>query len=185
MTRFWEPRLQAWQVQVLPGDLYVTRAEEVVTTVLGSCVSACVRDTTRGVGGINHFLLPRAPGGDDGASARYGVYALELLLNSVLRGGGKRGALEIKVFGGGRVLEGSGDIGRANIEFVRRFFAEERLVVSAEDVGGPFARRLRYWPRTGRVQLLHMPMTSASRVIAEEATAAAKLAPTTGAVELF
>lgn len=183
MTRFWEPKLEAWQVQVLPGDLYVTRADEVVSTVLGSCVSACVRDMSRGIGGINHFLLPRAPGSDDGASARYGVYALELLLNTVLRGGGKRGALEIKVFGGGRVLEGTGDIGRANIAFVRKFFADERLVVSAEDVGGPFARRLRYWPRTGRVQLLQMPM--AGGVLAQEADAAARIAPTAGDVELF
>jgi chemotaxis protein CheD len=185
MTRFWEPRLGAWQVQVMPGELYVTRDDEVITTILGSCVSACVRDARRGLGGMNHFLLPHAPASDTGASARYGVYALELLLNAVLRGGGLRPDLEVKVFGGGRVMEGGGDIGRGNIAFVRKFFADERIAVAAEDVGRDVARRLRFWPRTGRVQVMHMPMTAAARVIAAEAEAANQLAPAAGSVELF
>jgi chemotaxis protein CheD len=185
MTRFWEPRLAAWQVQVMPGELYVSRDDEVITTVLGSCVSACARDTTRNLGGMNHFLLPHAPAADTGASARYGVYALELLLNSVLRGGGLRADLEVKVFGGGRVMEGGGDIGRANIAFVRKFFVDERIAVAVEDVGGTVARRLRYWPRTGRVQVMHMPMTAAARILAAEADAAKQLAPAAGTVELF
>jgi chemotaxis protein CheD len=187
VKRFWEPRNAIWQVHVLPGELYVTRADEMITTVLGSCVSACVRDRERAVGGINHFLLPRAPmvPDDGGATARYGVYALECLVNAVLRGGGSREALEVKVFGGGRVIEGSGDIGRANIDFVRGFFAKERISIVAHDVGGTVARRLRYWPQTGRVQLLQMPMIIASQVVADEQAAAARLAPTAGSVELF
>lgn len=183
--RFWVAALQTWQVQVLPGELHVTRDDEVIATVLGSCVSACVRDVRRGIGGMNHFLLPKAPSGDDNASARYGVYALECLVNAVLRGGGRREDLEVKVFGGGRVIEGAGDIGRGNITFVRSFFSDERIPVLAEDVGGDVARRLRYWPRTGRAMVMHMPMTAAAKHVAREAEAARKLAPSAGAVELF
>jgi chemotaxis protein CheD len=149
-------------VQVLPGDLYVTRVDEVISTVLGSCVSACVRDVARGVGGINHFMLPDAPVRDGGSSARYGVYALACLIDGVLRAGGTRGQLEVKVFGGGRVLATASDIGLANIELVHRFFAGEGLRIVAEDVGGPVARRLRYWPISGRVQVQQMPIASAA-----------------------
>jgi chemotaxis protein CheD len=172
-----------WQVCVLPGELYVTRADELVTTVLGSCVSACVRDTCRQVGGLNHFLLPRAPSTvDDGATARYGLYALECLINSVLRGGGRREDLEVKVFGGGRVIHGCGDIGRANIEFVHTFFADEHMAIAAEDVGGTVARRLRYWPRTGRAQVKQLPI---DQVAADEREAAVRVSLDSGTVELF
>jgi len=185
-VRFWEPRLRAWQVQVLPGEIYVTRTDEVISTVLGSCVSACVRDRRRRVGGMNHFLLPEAPSGTDGeASARYGVYALECLLNDVLRGGGRRDDLEVKVFGGGRVLQRGGDIGRANVAFVYRFFVTEGIAIAAEDVGDAVARRLRYWPMTGRVQLLRMPMVRAAAVVADEVEATRRLVPASGSVELF
>jgi len=183
--RFWEPRIKAWQVHVLPGELYVSRADEVIATVLGSCVSACVRDTRRKTGGMNHFLLPRPPNGDDAASARYGLYALECLVNAVSRGGGRREDLEVKVFGGGRVIEGAGDIGRGNVAFVRKFFADEHIPILAEDVGGNVARRLRYWPLSGRVMVMHMPMTSAAKVVAQEAQVAATLEPGAGSVELF
>lgn len=188
MTRFWEPRVHAWVVQVLPGELYVTREPDVIATVLGSCVAACVRDVKRHVGGMNHFLLPQAPRGtnaDLASTARYGVYALELLLNKVMRGVGRRDDLEVKVFGGGRVLSTGGDIGRGNIEFVRTFFRDEGIQVVSEDVGDTVARRLRYWPMTGRVQLMRMPMDKASRVVAEEEAVAKRLVPTGGAIELF
>ena len=188
MTRFWEPRVHAWVVQVLPGELYVTREPEVIATVLGSCVSACVRDVRRNVGGMNHFMLPQAPKGthtDLASTARYGVYALELLLNKVMRGVGNREDLEVKVFGGGRVLSLGGDIGRGNIEFVRAFFRDEGIRIVSEDVGDTVARRLRYWPLTGRVQLMRMPMDKASRVVAEEEAVAKRLVPAAGAIELF
>ena len=168
---------------MLPGELYVTRVDELVTTVLGSCVSACVRDTRRRVGGLNHFLLPRAPStADDGATARYGLYALECLINNVLRGGGRREDLEVKVFGGGRVIHGCGDIGRANIDFVRTFFADESMAIAAEDVGGSVARRVRYWPRTGRAQVMQLPM---DQVADFEREAAIRVSLDAGTVELF
>jgi chemotaxis protein CheD len=189
VTRYWEPRLQMWNIQILPGELYVTSDAEVISTVLGSCVSACVRDPVRGVGGMNHFMLPHAPRGmsDTGASARYGLYALECLLNDLMRRGAHRDRFEVKVFGGGRVLQGTTDIGKGNIDFVRTFFRDEGLPIVAEDVGGRCARRLRYWPLTGVVKLLQMPMDHT--VAVEERRRAKTIPPVTeagaGSVELF
>lgn len=185
MSRYWEPRLKAFVVQVLPGELHVTTEDVVIATVLGSCVSACLRDVTRGIGGINHFMLPNVLRGDDGESARYGVYALECLVNQVLGGVGKRKHLEVKVFGGGRVIDSSGDIGRGNIELVRRFFAAEAIPITSEDLGDQFARRVRYWPRSGRVQVQRIPMANAKKVVASEQRAARELTAGPGSIELF
>ena len=183
MTRFWEAKFSTWNVQVLPGDIYVTADDEMVSTVLGSCVAACVRDPASGIGGMNHFMLPKPPSSDpDGTSARYGVYALECLLNQILRRGGRRSELEVKVFGGGRVLRGGSDIGRINIEFVHAFFRDEGMRILSEDVGGQFARRVRYWPRTGRLLLLQMPMDHT--LVAQE-TKPVERTLSAGSVELF
>jgi chemotaxis protein CheD len=172
-------------VQVLPGELHVTDEDVAITTVLGSCVSACVRDVKRRVGGINHFMLPNVLRGDAGDSARYGVYALECLVNQVIGGVGRRADLEVKVFGGGRVIDSSGDIGRANIDLVRRFFAAENVAILSEDLGQQFARRVRYWPTTGRAQVQRIPMSSAIDVVKEEKRAADTVVATPGSVELF
>jgi len=157
----------------------------VISTVLGSCVSACVRDVARGIGGINHFMLPAVLRGDAGDSARYGVYALECLVNQVLGSAGKRGNLEVKVFGGGRVIDGGGDVGRGNIDLVRRFFADERIAILSEDLGETFARRVRYWPRSGRAQIQRIPMARAAHVVTTEQKAAKEVVAAPGSVELF
>lgn len=185
MSRYWEPRLNAFVVQVLPGELHVTEEDIVIATVLGSCVSACLRDVTRGIGGINHFMLPNVLRGDVGDSARYGVYALELLVNQVLAGIGKRKHLEVKVFGGGRVIEGGGDVGRGNIELVRKFFASEGIPITSEDLGEQYARRVRYWPKSGRTQVQRIPMAQAKKVVATERQAARRMTAAPGSVELF
>jgi len=185
VSTYWEPRLGVFVVQVLPGELHVTNQNVVITTVLGSCVSACVRDTRRGIGGINHFMLPEVLRGDEGDSARYGVYALECLVNQVLGSRGQRADLEVKVFGGGRVIEGGGDVGRGNIELVRRFFAAEGIAITAEDLGERLARRIRYWPTTGRAQVHRIPMARAVEVVASEQRAARAVVAAPGSVELF
>ncbi len=156
-----------------------------ITTVLGSCVSACVRDTRRNVGGINHFMLPDVLRGDAGDSARYGVYALECLVNQVIGGVGRRGDLEVKVFGGGRVIDGTGDIGRSNIDLMHKFFAAENIPIHSEDLGDTFARRIRYWPTSGRAQIQRIPMARAKDVVSTEKQAASKIVATSGSVELF
>ena len=158
IQRFWEPDTQRWTVKILPGEYYVTRSDEAITTVLGSCVSACIRDPVSRVGGMNHFMLPednsvrdqRAP---VGLATRYGSNAMESLINDVLKIGGLRERLEIKIFGGGRVLAHMTDIGARNIEFVRNYLSTEGLRTNAQDVGGGEPRKVIYYPTEGRVRV--------------------------------
>ena len=124
LQRFWEPDTQRWTVKILPGEYYVTRGDEAITTVLGSCISACIRDPVAQVGGMNHFMLPEdsSPGATasrpSGLATRYGSYAMESLINDLLKLGARRERLEIKLFGGGRVLTSMTDVGARNIRFV-------------------------------------------------------------------
>jgi len=161
MQRFWDPQLDSWNVKILPGEYYVTRGEEAVSTVLGSCISACVRDPVRKVGGMNHFMLPEdvSTGSNNwldpaiGLATRYGSYAMESLINDLLKLGATRERLEIKVFGGGRVLSGMTDVGARNIEFVRSYLKLESYRIVAEDLGGTQPRKVVYFPASGRVKL--------------------------------
>lgn len=137
------------------GDCLVSgEADLTFSTVLGSCVSACVRDVKARIGGMNHFLLAEQSGSARdryGASARYGAFAMERLINTVLsQGSGSKSNLEIKVFGGGLINATLSDIGAKNIEFVRDFLANEGYPLSGEDLGGTFARRVLFKPESGR-----------------------------------
>lgn len=137
------------------GDCLVGRdADLTFSTVLGSCISACVRDRVVGVGGMNHFLLAKQSGSSRdryGASARYGAFAMEQLINSVLTAGtGRKSNLEFKVFGGGKINALLEDVGAKNIEFVREFLANEGYSLASEDLGGNYARRVMFKPHTGR-----------------------------------
>jgi chemotaxis protein CheD len=161
IQRFWDPENGCWTVKILPGEYYVTRGEEAVSTVLGSCVSACVRDPVRSVGGMNHFMLPEdATVGPNnwmdpavGLSTRYGSYAMESLINDLLKLGAVRERLEIKLFGGGRILAGMTDVGDRNINFIRNFIQIEGLAIAAEDMGGTQPRKVIYFPNNGRVKM--------------------------------
>src|SRR4051812_12738275 len=151
IQRFWEPDTQRWTVKILPGEYYVTRSDEAITTVLGSCISACIRDPVLRIGGMNHFMLPednsvREPGARAPVvlSTRYGSHAMESLINDLLKLGGLRQRFEIKVFGGGRVLTAMTDIGARNIDFVKDYLTLERLPISAQDVGGEQPRKVVY-----------------------------------------
>lgn len=142
-------------VQITAGESYVTDdPEEMVGTMLGSCVSVCLRDTRLGVGGMNHFLLPDSDGASDDVELlemRYGVFAMEHLLNEVLKMGGQRERLEAKVFGGGTILPNLRAIGQHNVEFVRRFLRDEKLRVESAHVGGSISRRIVFHPGSGKV----------------------------------
>ena len=149
--------------RILPGEFYVTREDEVIDTVLGSCVAACIRNPRRGIGGMNHFMLPRpnSTGSDAwekvaGRATRYGTASMEQLINSVLSAGGTRQDLEVKIFGGGRVLSSLSDIGAHNITFVREFLRKEGLKIVSEDTGDTCSRHVHYFPRTGRVRVRHL-----------------------------
>jgi chemotaxis protein CheD len=137
------------------GDCHVSGAEDVTfSTVLGSCISACVRDRIARVGGMNHFLLAEQSGAAKdryGASARYGAFAMEQLINKVLsQGTGNKANLEIKVFGGGKINSALDDVGSKNIDFVRQFLADEGYLATSEDLGGSYARRVLFKPYSGR-----------------------------------
>jgi len=172
--RYWDAHVGHWSAKILPGEFYVTRSDEVVSTVLGSCIAACVRDTESGVGGMNHFMLPEDVSvgkdawsvGDGTPSTRYGAYAMESLINETLKLGARRERLEMKLFGGGRILPSMTDIGARNIAFANSFAAIEKLKVVARDVGGTTPRHVIFFPQTGRVLLKHLKPL-ASKAVAE------------------
>ncbi|HEY4374830.1 MAG TPA: chemoreceptor glutamine deamidase CheD [Burkholderiales bacterium] len=156
LTRFFDPRFQRESVKLMPGEHYASGEDLVISTVLGSCVAACLWDEVRGVGGMNHFMLPDSgANGFDlyGASGRYGVYAMELLINALLKLGAHRQRLQAKVFGGASVLEtlAHADVGERNAEFVAGFLATERIPLIAQDLLGTWPRRVCLFPATGRV----------------------------------
>lgn len=155
------------------GDCHVSSAPDITfSTVLGSCISACVRDRVANVGGMNHFLLAEQSGSAKdryGASARYGAFAMEQLINKVLsQGTGKKANLEIKIFGGGKINSALDDVGAKNIEFVRQFLADEGYVASSQDTGGNYARRVLFKPHSGRAFVKRLDSDSGASVAKEE-----------------
>lgn len=155
------------------GDCLVSSEADITfSTVLGSCISACVRDVVAMAGGMNHFLLAEPSGSSRdryGASARYGAFAMEQLINKVLtRGTGKKSNLSIKVFGGGMINAALTDIGAKNIEFVREFLANEGYGDVREDLGGTFARRVMYKPASGRAFVKRLDSALEASIAREE-----------------
>jgi chemotaxis protein CheD len=141
---------------VVQGSFRISdRDGDTLTTILGSCVATCLYDPTVRVGGMNHFLLPDG-GKGKGDLRRYGLHAMELLINALLKAGAQKHRLQAKLFGGAAMHDGLRDIGRSNAEFARRFLATEGIPCIAENLGGTQGRRLRYWPTTGRAQLRMM-----------------------------
>ena len=141
------------RVHVVQGEHHVSSDPDVMlTTILGSCVAVCLRDTEVGFGGMNHFLLPegKAEGLDEGR--RYGAFAMELLINELLRNGGRRERMEAKLFGGARMFGGLSDVGASNAAFAEKFLRDEGIPVVGGSLGGFGARRVQYWPSTGRAQ---------------------------------
>jgi chemotaxis protein CheD len=153
--RFFDAASACWMVKVFPGEYHVTdRADEVLVTVLGSCVSACIRDPRVGVGGMNHFMLPQHSSGKWGSdlrSTRFGNFAMEKLINELIKAGCSRDHMEIKVFGGGNVTDTANAIGSDNAKFVLRYLELEGLRVAAQDLGGTLPRRIHYNPANGKV----------------------------------
>jgi len=146
---------------VVQGDFRISRDTEVVlSTILGSCVSACLFDPGAGIGGMNHFLLP----GDDDpgrSDVRYGVMAMELLINGLLKAGARRGHIKAKLFGGGRVSSTFHDIGDRNVIFARSYLQREGFEIASESLGGRQARRLHFRPATGAARMVLLPPAEA------------------------
>jgi chemotaxis protein CheD len=189
--RFYDAANDAWMVKVFPGEFYFTgEPDEILVTVLGSCVSACIRDPLIGIGGMNHFMLATGhtgSWGDDPRSTRFGNFAMEKLINELIKAGCSRERMEIKVFGGGNVTDTTNAIGSANAEFVLRYLETEGLRCAAKDLGGSLPRRIHYYPATGRV-VRRLLGTSDTRAVAREENEYAdrlKSRPVSGEVQLF
>ncbi|MBT4522256.1 MAG: chemoreceptor glutamine deamidase CheD [Halieaceae bacterium] len=196
IRRMWDNSSGLVAARISPGEFYVSRQEEMITTVLGSCVSACIRDTKTGVGGMNHFMLPGgtaeksgAWGGEEILTTRYGLAAMESLVNEILKNGGRRERLELKLFGGGKVLAmEAGNVGERNIEFARNFAHTEGFRVVSEDLGSSYPRKVNYFPRTGKVMMRRLRSLQCQAVIDQEKKYEASLAPkkqAAGSIDLF
>ena len=194
INRYWDRLHKTTAAKILPGEYYVTNTDELVTTVLGSCVSACIRDRVFGIGGMNHFMLPISKGkgwnGDEdllSSATRYGNYAMEHMINDILKFGGHRKNLEIKIFGGGQIISSMTDIGRKNIEFVRNYVLAEGLALAGEDVGDIYPRKVVYFPQTGRVRVKKLKHMHNDTIINREIDYQHDLEekPVEGSIELF
>ena len=161
ISRFWDKRHEIFSAKILPGEYYVSMHGELISTVLGSCISACIRDVKMGIGGMNHFMLPMGCEDEHAgkihltSATRYGNFAMEMLINEILKAGGNKRNLEVKLFGGGRVLSSMTklDIGNKNIKFAHEYLNEEDLKVVSEDTGDIFPRKVLYYADTGRVRV--------------------------------
>ena len=196
INRYWDPACGTYAAKILPGEYYVTIHDEVIVTVLGSCISACVRDRGFGIGGMNHFMLPSSgqehsedswQSSSVSSATRYGNFAMEHLINDVLKNGGSRNNLEVKIFGGGRILAQMTDIGHRNIAFVHDYIRTEGLRLLAEDVGDIYPRKVYFFPATGRARIKKLRSLHNNTIIERETRylTTLKTQPVEGEVELF
>lgn len=193
IKRTWNRTFEAYAARLNPGEYYVTKNDEGIYTTLGSCISACIRDRVSGIGGMNHFMLPASTGEggwkDAGlsSSTRYGNFAMEHLINEILKNGGSRQNLEVKLFGGGRIIANMTDVGTRNIAFARDYIRIEGLKVTSEDVGDVFPRMVVYFPATGKVRVKRLRSLHNNTIVEQEKTYLSKIEkePVSGDIELF
>lgn len=176
--------------KLLPGEYFVCTRDMMLVTVLGSCVAACIRDTRLGIGGMNHFMLPDSEAEQTEANgARYGTYAMEVLINHLLKLGARREHLEAKVFGGGNVLPGlvQANVGSKNAAFVESFLKLENIRIVARDLEDIFPRKVYFFPANGKVLVKRLRTANNSTVAERETEYRRRLtkAPESGDVELF
>lgn len=193
IKRAWSDAYEAYSARLNPGEYYVTKSDECVYTTLGSCISACIRDRIKGIGGMNHFMLP-ASTGDAGwkatglsSATRYGNFAMEHLINEILKNGGSRQNLEVKLFGGGRIIANMTDVGMRNIAFARDYIQTEGLRVASEDVGDVFPRMVVYFPATGKVRVKRLRSLHNNTIVEQETQYLHTIEekPVSGDIELF
>lgn len=189
-NRYFDRKFGLEAAKILPGEYFVSSDEALLVTVLGSCVAACIRDVDSGIGGMNHFMLP-----DDGAKtsagspARYGTYAMEVLINHLLKLGARRNRLEAKVFGGGAVMASltSSNVGVRNAEFVLDFLKTEKIPIVAKDLLDSYPRKVYYFPHTGRVLVKKLHRVHNTTLFNRESDYKSRLSSSSleGDVELF
>ncbi len=190
---YWDAQHKLHTARILPGEYYIAMGDEIISTVLGSCISACIRDPAIRIGGMNHFMLPEHTSTDihsqdvTNTSARYGSYAMEHMINTILANGGRRERLEIKLFGGGKVLQTATDVGSRNIQFVQNYLQMENLPVNSEDLGDLHPRKVLYFPHSGRVLMKKLPIDESLKVTKVEMKYqhSIKEKPVAGEIDLF
>lgn len=190
VKRYWDRMNECVTAKILPGEYYVSATNELITTVLGSCISVCIRDPRNGVGGMNHFMLPKDNSVNEtivSEAARYGNYAMEHLINDILHYGGERRNLEFKVFGGGKVLDMKMDIGKKNIDFVMDYLQLEKFPILAQDVGDIYPRKVNYFPKTGIARVKKLKKLHNQTIITRETQYMDQIVqkPVSGDIELF
>lgn len=189
-TRYFDREFKVDSVKVLPGQYYAGTGEGSICTVVGSCVSTCLWDPLERIGGMNHFMLPgdhSAVASPWGLPARFGIYAMELLINEMIHLGADRRRLVAKIFGGAQVLQGFDtlDVGAMNSKFVVNFLREERIEVQAQDLLGTWPRKLHFFPATGKVQLKRLHLQAADDAVQrQEREYLARIADATGGGEI-
>ncbi|OUR82192.1 chemotaxis protein CheD [Cycloclasticus sp. 46_120_T64] len=195
INRYWDTSHGYYSAKILPGQYYVSNNDELIATVLGSCISVCVTDKVAGIGGMNHFMLPiysREQADSWGstvisAETRYGNFAMEHMINDVIKHGGVKNRLELKVIGGGRVMDQMTDIGLRNISFVYDYIANERLQLVKEDVGDRYPRKVLFHVKTGKVKVRKLKKVNNSTLLERDSEYLSKLNTQTvgGSVDLF
>jgi chemotaxis protein CheD len=181
---FFDAHFRNDAVKILPGEFFVHDEDILLMTTLGSCIAACLWDRHARVGGMNHFMLPDGAG----ASGRYGSYAMELLINELLKRGAQRGALEAKVFGGGQVINGMNtmNVGERNTRFVLDYLDTERIPVLSKDVMGLHARKICFLPFSGKAMVKRLASVTPDALLAQDRAAALRAVPASGgSVDLF
>jgi chemotaxis protein CheD len=190
-TFYFERDFNRNAVKIMPGEFFVAPQDIVICTVLGSCVSACIWDRGAAVGGMNHFMLPGGDGGTSdvaAASGRYGVFAMEQLINELIKRGARKSGLEAKVFGGGAVLRqfSTLNVGERNAAFVLDFLKTEGIRVASQDLLDVHPRRVAFFPATGRALCKKLTSADKSLVTAEQQyNARINTTPVAGDIELF
>jgi chemotaxis protein CheD len=186
---FYDAHFRNEAVKVLPGEFFVYGEDILIMTTLGSCIAACLWDRDKRVGGMNHFMLPEGSGsGNDGG--RYGSYAMELLINEMIKRGANRSSMEAKVFGGGAVVSGmnSINVGEQNTKFVLDYLRTERIAVVSKDVLDIYPRKVCFLPASGKAMVKRLASANTEQLLAQERAAARAVVPDKsggGTVDLF
>jgi chemotaxis protein CheD len=174
---YWDHRFNRQAIKILPGDYYVSKGKEMIVTVLGSCISACIQDTVLKIGGMNHFMLPKDKSYkkhthvdviDNTAAARYGNVAMERMINDIIKRGGNRHNMKAKIFGGGRITKSSLDIGEDNIAFVKEYLDMEGITILSQDVGDIYPRKVYFVPETNDVYVKRIERMNNETIILRE-----------------
>jgi chemotaxis protein CheD len=183
---FYDAHFKNDAVKILPGEYFVHDEDMLIMTTLGSCIAACLYDRNAKVGGMNHFMLPDGVGD----SGRYGSYAMELLINEMMKRGATRMTMEAKVFGGGQVVSGmtTMNVGERNTNFVMDYLKTERIPVVSKDVLDVYPRKVCYLPGSGKAMVKRLAPTNTDALLAQDRAAAQKAVPAStggGSVDLF